>query len=103
MVQEGRLFGPTWAEPAWLAQSYPESEDPMTVTLNLPPEIEQAFLEEAQAKGLSLNEWVRDVLLARAQCKERSYAPRKSRLWELREGLALGDVSIKELIAEGRE
>jgi len=29
--------------------------------------------------------------------------PRKSRLWELREGLALGDLSIKELIEEGRE
>jgi hypothetical protein len=28
---------------------------------------------------------------------------RKSRLWELRQGLALGDLSIKELIEEGRE
>ena len=28
---------------------------------------------------------------------------RKSRLWELREGLALGDLSIKDLIEEGRE
>jgi hypothetical protein len=28
---------------------------------------------------------------------------RKSRLWELRKGLALGDLSIKELIEEGRE
>ena len=30
-------------------------------------------------------------------------APRKSRLWELREGLSLGDLSIKELIEEVRE
>ncbi|MGO4881235.1 MAG: hypothetical protein ACLP59_10475 [Bryobacteraceae bacterium] len=29
-------------------------------------------------------------------------APRKSRLWELREGLTLGDLSIKKLIEEGR-
>ena len=29
--------------------------------------------------------------------------PRKSRLWELREGLSLGDISIRELIEEGRE
>jgi hypothetical protein len=29
--------------------------------------------------------------------------PQRSRLWELREGLDLGDVSIKELIEEGRE
>jgi hypothetical protein len=28
---------------------------------------------------------------------------RKSRLWELREGLALGDLSIRDLIEEGRE
>ena len=29
--------------------------------------------------------------------------PRKSRLWELREGLSLGEISIRELIEEGRE
>jgi hypothetical protein len=29
--------------------------------------------------------------------------PRRSRLWELREGLSLGDISIRELIEEGRE
>jgi Arc/MetJ-type ribon-helix-helix transcriptional regulator len=29
--------------------------------------------------------------------------PRKSRLWELREGLRLDDISIRELIEEGRE
>ncbi|HXJ96553.1 MAG TPA: hypothetical protein VMT20_27255 [Terriglobia bacterium] len=29
--------------------------------------------------------------------------PRKSRLWELREALNLGDTSIRELIEEGRE
>jgi hypothetical protein len=28
---------------------------------------------------------------------------RPSRLWELRQGLTLGDVSTRELIAEGRE
>jgi len=50
-----------------------------------------------------LDEWVREVLIARAASGQRSFSPRRSRLWELREGLALGDVSIKELIAEGRE
>ena len=30
-------------------------------------------------------------------------SPRKSRLWELRKGLSLGDLSIKGLIEEGRE
>ena len=37
----------------------------MTVTLNLPPQVEQAYLAEAQARGLSLEDLVRDVLLAR--------------------------------------
>jgi Arc/MetJ-type ribon-helix-helix transcriptional regulator len=29
--------------------------------------------------------------------------PRKSRLWELRRGLSLSDISIRELVEEGRE
>jgi len=38
----------------------------MTVTLNLPPQVEQAYLAEAHAKGLSLDDLVlQDVLLAR--------------------------------------
>jgi hypothetical protein len=36
----------------------------MTVTLNLPPDIERAFLAEAQAKGVSVDELVRDVVLS---------------------------------------
>jgi plasmid stability protein len=39
----------------------------VTVTLNLPPEIERRFLAEAQAHGMSLDAFVRDILLARAQ------------------------------------
>ena len=35
----------------------------MTVTLNLPPEVEQAYLAEAQARGLPLEEIVREVLV----------------------------------------
>jgi hypothetical protein len=37
----------------------------MTVTVNLPPEVEQAYLAEAQAKGVPLSDVVRDVLIAR--------------------------------------
>jgi hypothetical protein len=75
----------------------------MTVTLNLPPDVEREVLAEAQAKGKSLDDWVREVLIARATFGRDSFSPRRSRLWELREGLTLGSVSIKELIAEGRE
>ena len=75
----------------------------MTVTLNLPPEIERGFLDEAEAQGVSLDEWVLEVLISRAELRLGPASPRRSRLWELREGLTLGDVSIKELITEGRE
>ena len=75
----------------------------MTVTLNLPPEVERAFLAEAQAKGVSFDEWVREVLIACAAPGRGSFSPRRSRLWDLRKDLTLGDVSIKELITEVRE
>jgi hypothetical protein len=38
----------------------------MTVTLNLPPDIEQAFLGEAAARGLSPDEFVSRVIISRA-------------------------------------
>ena len=75
----------------------------MTVTLNLLLDVEQAFLAEAKAKGMSIDEWVREVLITHATSGQGSFSPRRSRLWELRKGLTLGDVSIQELIAEGRE
>ena len=39
----------------------------MTVTLNLPPDIERAFLDEAEAKGLPLDEFLRDILVSQAR------------------------------------
>jgi Arc/MetJ-type ribon-helix-helix transcriptional regulator len=38
-----------------------------------------------------------------ADIKDINGQPRKSRLWELRQGLNLGDIPIRELIEEGRE
>ncbi len=37
----------------------------MTLTLNLPPQVEQAYLAEAQARGLPLDALVSEVLLSR--------------------------------------
>jgi hypothetical protein len=37
----------------------------MTVTLNLPPLVEKAYLAEAEARGLPLDAWVSEVLLSR--------------------------------------
>src|SRR5437763_98445 len=87
-----------------MEQGYPEScQAVMTVTLNLPPDVERAFLAEARAKGISLDEWVREILISRAASGQGPSRPRRSRLWELRKDLTLGDISIRELIAEGRE
>lgn len=36
----------------------------MTVTLDLPPQVEQAYLAAAQARGLPLDALVREVLIA---------------------------------------
>ncbi len=36
----------------------------MTVTLNLPQQVEQAYLAEAQARGLPVDELVREMLVA---------------------------------------
>ena len=75
----------------------------MNITLNLPPDIERDMLAEAQARGLSLDELVSEVVIARIQIRQQTASPRLSRLWDLRKGLRLGDVSIRELISEGRE
>ena len=75
----------------------------MNITLNLPPDIERDMLAEAQTRGLSLDELVSEVVIARTQIRQPTPSPRPSRLWDLRKGLRLGDVSIRELISEGRE
>jgi hypothetical protein len=36
----------------------------MTLTLNLPPQVEQAYLAEAQARGLPIDAVVQEVLIA---------------------------------------
>jgi hypothetical protein len=94
----------------WVAEQIPteialfqEQRDVMTVTLTLPPDVEREFLAEAEARGVSLDDLVQEVLIARATPKQGSFSPRRPRLWEPRKDLNLGDVSIKELITEGRE
>jgi len=50
----------------------------MTITLNLPPEIERAFQIDAEARGLCLEEFLRDVLLSSADnCAGQSQAASK--------------------------
>jgi Arc/MetJ-type ribon-helix-helix transcriptional regulator len=77
----------------------------MTITLH--PDQERA-IEQAIRSGAfrSVDEFIDAAvaLLPNTAAAEPATPPvRKSRLWELREGLALGDLSIRDLIEEGRE
>lgn len=78
----------------------------MTITLH--PDQERAIEEAIRAGAFrSVDEFIRAAIATlpnQAVAAEPPFAPpRKSRLWKLREGLALGELSIKELIEEGRE
>jgi Arc/MetJ-type ribon-helix-helix transcriptional regulator len=76
------------------------------MTITLQPSQEEA-IQAAIRRGAfrSVDEFIDAAiaLLPDAAVGPVVAAPRKSRLWELREGLSLGDLSIKELIEEGRE
>lgn len=47
-----------------LAKYFEIRDSLITVTLNLPPQVEQAYLSEAQARGLPLDEVVCEVVVA---------------------------------------
>ena len=77
------------------------------MTIDLQPHQEQAIQQAIRSGAFrSIDEFIDAAiaLLPPSKLAESSAeAPRKSRLWDLREGLSLGDVSITELIEEGRE
>jgi len=77
----------------------------MAVTIKLKPE-HQRVVDRAIQSGAYRDpgEVISAALEILAEgIQEGNGQPRKSRLWELREGLSLGDISIRELIEEGRE
>ncbi len=76
------------------------------MTITLQPERERAIQEAIRAGTFrSISEFIGAAIstLPTLSEAEPPTASRKSRLWELREGLTPGDLSIKELIEEGRE
>ena len=81
----------------------------MTVTVEIPKEMEARIMAEAQASGVPLSELVRDLLVSAWQYKDPSHDLAKERalaagirIRELRKGVTLGGLSIKDLINEGR-
>jgi hypothetical protein len=79
----------------------------MTVKLELTPDVQAGLLAQAQASGLSLEAYVQEVLKERSGVVSRPPLTRSQiagqRIRELRKGVTLGGISIKELIEEGRE
>lgn len=79
----------------------------MTVKVELTPDIQAALLAQAQASGLSLEAYAEEVLRERSRAASRPALMRSQiagqRIRELRKGVTLGGLSIKELIEEGRE
>jgi hypothetical protein len=79
----------------------------MTVKLELAPDVQAGLLAQAQESGLSLEAYVELVLRERSGAATRPPLTRSQiagqRIRELRKGLTLGGISIKELIEEGRE
>jgi hypothetical protein len=62
----------------------------MTVTLNLPPDVEQAFIGEAASKGLTPDQLASEVLLKRAAWQDGGVstgAESSSALLQLKDGV----------------
>jgi len=79
----------------------------MTMHLDLTPDVEAGLLAQAQENGLPLEDYVELVLRERASATPRPALTRSQaageRIRELRKGVTLGGIPIKELIEEGRE
>jgi Arc/MetJ-type ribon-helix-helix transcriptional regulator len=78
------------------------------MTITLQPDQERAIEEAIRAGAFrSVDEFIETAIATLPNytiaAQPPHAPPRRSRLWELREGLTLGDLSIKELIEEGRE
>ena len=81
----------------------------MTVTVEIPREIEARITAQAQASGVPLSELVRNLLISALELKDSSHDLAKeralaagTRIRELRKGVTLGGISIGDLINEGR-
>jgi hypothetical protein len=82
-------------------------ETAMTVKVELTPDVQAGLLAQAQQSGLSLEAYVEQVLRERSRESTGPALARSQiagqRIRELRKGVMLGGIPIKELIEEGRE
>jgi hypothetical protein len=74
------------------------------IHLELQPEIEAQIAVEAQARGLTIENPLEDLLTAHVQNRTPSHSAAQAvaAIRELRKGLSLDGLSISDLIQEGR-
>jgi hypothetical protein len=79
----------------------------MTVKVELTPDVQAGLLAQAQHSGLSLEAYVEQVLRERSRETVLPALTRSQiagrRIRELRKGVSLGGIPVKDLIEEGRE
>ncbi len=79
----------------------------MTVKLDLTLEVQAGLLAQAEQNGLTLEAYAERILRERAKEAVTQPLTRSQiagqRIRELRKGVTLGGISMKELIEEGRE
>ena len=79
----------------------------MTMKLELTPDLQAGLMAQAQQNGLSLEAYAEQILRERVGEESTITLARSQlagqRIRELRKGVTLGGISIKELIEEGRE
>jgi hypothetical protein len=79
----------------------------MTVNLELTPDVQADLLVQARESGLSLEAYIEQVIQERVRPSVHPEITRSQlagqRIRELREGITLGGIPIKDLIEEGRE
>ena len=74
------------------------------IQLELQPELEARLTSQAQARGLALDRYLEDLITAQAgEPRAESPAEAVAQIRELRKGLSLRGLSIKELVNEGRK
>jgi hypothetical protein len=78
----------------------------MIVTVELTPDVQAGLMAQARANGLSLEAYAERVLREKSRASHHAVTRSQiagQRIRELRKGVTLGGISIKELIEEGRE
>jgi hypothetical protein len=75
------------------------------IQIQLQPEIEDLLAAEARARGVALDRYIEEIVIARPVERPRqpSVAEAIESIRELRKGNFLGDMKIKDLIHEGQK